>query len=377
MFRKLIVLTLLLIGVIAPTTAQADDWQVLFYDGTAIQVLTPYGLAGPIDLPEGAQNIEPYHGLGYMSLSPDASTMVFSRSSGGSEGNIPLSTLEIADLANNTCCIVVANPLQNDPDTIVVGPFSPDGTQVVAVFADVYSGALQSVVAVVDVASGSIIHQADTMATFGDVGVIFGTWDAEGIKGAATCLACGGHLDGMMSNWNPETGVVTPDVEYFNIWGDKLQTTGEYVIPERNDNLTVSSEDGMMPPSNTVIYRLEGNPDTTALIYYDPNHLLIGNVNWVMGGNAYLITEWDGMATVVQRNGTVFSADVGEAQGFLSSTPDGWLMQDYTTQALTYFQVQDGQITATSFDQFLTRVVMLTADVGMQESLPLPLPVVK
>ena len=377
MLRKIVLLTLLLMVVITPAAAQTDDWQVWFYDGTALQVLTADGLAEPIALPDGVGQVEPYHGLGFMALSPDSSRLVFSRASSGVAGSNPVSTLEIADLANDTCCIVVAHPLTGDPDTVIVGPFSPDGTQVVVIFAQVYSLTPQSIVAVVDVASGDIVQQADTMATFGDMGLLFDGWDADGVKVATTCLACGGRLDGWMSNWDPVTGAITPDVQYFNLMGDKLEATGEYVIPVRNEDLPASNENGMFPPSNAVEYLPDASQQTSALIYHDPVHIEIGNVNWVMDGQAYLITEWYGTAVVVQRDGTALSVETDEAQSFISSTPDGWLMQNYNTQVVSYYQVRNGQIGVTTWDNFPTRVVVLNEFVSADAEFPMPVPVVK
>ena len=382
MLRKIALLTLLLLVVITPAAAQTDDWQVWFYDGTALQVLTTDGLAEPIALPDGFGQVEPYHGLGYMALSPDSSRLVFSRATSAVAGSTTVSTLEIADLTNDTCCTVVTHPLTgdpltSDPDTVIVGPFSPDGTQVVAIFAQVYSGTPQSIVAVVDVARGDIVQQADVMKTFGDMGLLFGGWDAEGVKVASTCLACGGRVDDWMSNWDPVTGTITPDVQYFNLMGDKLEATGEYVIPVRNEDLPASNEDGMFPPSNAVEYLPDASQQTSALIYHDPAHIVIGSVDWVLGGQAYLVTEWYGTAVVVQRDGTVLTVETGEAQGFIGATPDGWLMQNYNTQVVSYYQVRNGQINVTTWDDFPTRILMLNTIASGDAEFPMPVPVVK
>ena len=356
--------------------AQPEDEAVLLYDGAQIQVVTSAGLAEPLPLPEGAQGVEPYHGLGYMSLATDQQSLVFSRSVTEAQGAIPTATLEIADLEAQTCCTLVESPLESPADTIIVGPFSPDGTQVAVIFASVYSGSFESQLAVVDVPAGTVAQSISLQETFNDIGLLFRGWTEAGIEGSVTCLACGGVLEGYTVRWNPETGETTEQVSYFNLLGSKLDATGEYIIPARDESLPTSNMDGMMLPQNIVQYLPEGDPEQAAMIFHDPMHLTIGGVQWVLDGQAYLITEWVDGGLLVFRDGRTLPVPMNSGMQFLGSLADSWLMQDFSTQTVIQFHVDGDAITQTPFDALVAPVTVLHAPVqGSSELLP-PVPVI-
>lgn len=357
--------------------AQQGDEAILLYDGAQIQAVTSAGLAEPLPLPEDAQGITPYHGLGYMNLSPDQQFFIFSRSVTDEQGAIPTATLEVADLQAQTCCTLVESPLESPTDTIIVGPFSPDGTQVAVVFASVYSGAFASRLAVVDVPAGTVVQSISLPDTFNDIGLIFAGWTEAGIEGSTTCLACGGVLEGYTVRWNPETDEITEEVAYFNHLGSKLERTGEYIIPARDEALPTSSMEGMMLPQNIVQYLPEGDPAQMEVIFHDPMHLTIGNVEWVLDGQAYLITEWENSGLLVFRDGRVLSASMNQGMQFLGSLVDGWLMQDFNTQTVIQFHVDGEHITQTTLDNLTPPITVLSAPVQGSTEPPPPTPVIK
>ena len=88
----------------------------------------------------------------------------------------------MADLMAGTCCAVIDGPETMTADAVTIGPFSPDGTQFVANFAQVYSpGGSDPVLAIIDVETMTIVQELNMMEAFGDQGAFLVDWTAEGI----------------------------------------------------------------------------------------------------------------------------------------------------------------------------------------------------
>lgn len=377
MLRRLCGVLLLLFALAPGLHAQDAAWTALIYNGAQIQVLTADGLVEPLPIPAEAQNIRPYHSLGSISLSPDRAYLVFSDSQGAGGGNIPDATLSIADLTGQTCCLRVESPLAASADTIIVGPFSPDGTQVAVIFASVYSGALESRLAVVDVATGTVVNSVSMLDQFGDLGLFFKGWTEAGIEGALTCLACGGALDGYTLIWDPQTGTVTRDAHYFNHAGSRLGNTGEYVIPARDESLPVSAADGMIPPQNVIRYLPDGRPQNATLLYHDPANLTIGGVAWVLDGEAYLLTSWENTdAVLVYRDGRTQVLTMPGPGQVLDGLPNGWIWFSYADNSLSAYQLAGDQLTVTPLGAGDTSVILAAPLLG-SDSLPVPFTVIR
>lgn len=363
MLRKCVALFSLLLLAAVPGFAQEEsDWEILLYAQTQIHILTANGISGQIELPEEVQQMQPFTGLGSIQLSPDRSHLAFTVPFGAGEGVAPSAGIFIADLDAGTCCVTVVGPETMVADAVTVGPFSPDSSQFVANFAQIYSpGGGDPVLAIIDVESGMIVQQIDMLDSFNDQGAWFMGWDEAGIKLFPTCLACGGVPEGFLSRWDPVTGEIERNVEYVNFFGTGLRATGEYLIPRRDESLPVSNDDGMFPPPNVLDYLPSGDPDDSTLVYFDPEMTNLPFPYWVADGAAYLLHDWNmPSATLVFRDGSKQSVDLPENLHFVAGTPDGWLMQamDYIVYQ---FQIVEGGLISSSVLMPESDVVILSA----------------
>jgi hypothetical protein len=201
--------------------------------------------------------------------------------------------------------MTVQIPLGMQPDAATIGPFSPDGSQFALNLAQVYSQTIvPPLLAVVNLADSTLAQTLDLMATYQDQGVLMLDWTPEGITLAPTCLACGGRISGFYDRWNPVTGDLTRNVQYFNFLGDFLPGTGEIVIQAQDPNLPVVEQNGMFPPANVIHYLPDGDPEAPVIVYHDPANLDLAYPQWVADGSAYLLHNWgDTSATLIFRDG--------------------------------------------------------------------------
>ena len=87
-------------------------------------------------------------------------------------------------------------------------------------------------------------------------------------------------------------------------WARDLRSTGEYLVPRRDESRPVSNDDGMIPPANVLDYLPEGDPQQHTEVYFDPANLNLEHPYWVIDGQAYLLHNWaDPAATLVFRDG--------------------------------------------------------------------------
>ncbi len=371
MFTRWLFFILSILMVAMPVHAQEYEWKILFYDSIQINVLTAAGVVETIPVPRAAQGLQRFSGLNHMALSPDQRYLVFVSGEGGGDGVAPAASLQIADLVEQTCCETVPAPNNLQPDSITVGPFSPDGTQFVANFATVYTADDEPPVLVtIDLETLTIVHTLDLMDMFDNQGAFLHDWTEDGISLFPTCLACGGPIDGYFSRWQPATGAITSDAFYFNWLGDRLDTRGELLVPMRDESRPVSNDDGMIPPSNVIEYLSDGDPNSGVQVYFDPDMLNLPHPYWVQGGAAYLLHNWaQPTATLIQRDGTSQIVDLPAELHFVASTPDGWLMQRNEAE-LYQFQVSaDAIVTYQEIQNISGPVVILTTPESADENL--------
>lgn len=381
MFKKgclfLIVFAMLLLA--SGALAQDGDWEMLFYDLSSIQVMTEAGIVDQIEVPAEARGIVPFTGLGHVQLSPDRQHLVFVSGSGGGEGVAPLASVQIANLAEQTCCRTVPSPDGMQPDAVTVGPFSPDGTQFVVNFAQIYSQQqTPPLLAVVDLETLEIVHELDMMAEFGNPGAFLETWTTDGILLFPTCLACGGPVEGYYARWNPETGEIDRQARYVNFLGDRLEGTGEYLIPERDESRPVSNGDGMFPPANVIAYLPDSNPEQATQVYFDPQNLDLARPNWVADGQAYLLHNWgQPTAVLIFRDGHEQVIDLPADLHFVTGTPDGWLMQRNESVVYQFQITTEGQVTSSEWSNIGGSVVLLETPVMGHEAMEPLTPILK
>jgi hypothetical protein len=295
-----------------------------------------------------------------MRLLPDRSQLAFVAAIGEGEGVAPAEGVMIADLATGTCCDVVVGPDTMVADAVAIGPFSPDASQLLVSYAQVYTQDRDDgLLAIIDLDSLSIVQELDLQAAFGDQGAYFGDWTEDGIALLPTCLACEGPTSGYYARWNPATGEIAPAVDFVDFRGDELSGTGEYLVRGRDESRPLRDDD-TIPPSNVLEYLPAGDPEESTIVYFDPENLYLQRPVWVIDGQAYLLPVYSAPAQLVFRDGTQQSVDLPVDLRLVAGTPDGWLMQgpDWT---LYQFRYVDGEVIATVVAQLPGEVIILSA----------------
>jgi hypothetical protein len=357
-------------------TVAQPDWEILLYDGASIHVLTEGGITQSRPLPAGAEqvsSIDPTNtSYTAIRISPDRRWLVFTRTFSRDDGTPPTAVLQLANLAENTCCITIPPPFDGRADIIIVGPFSPDGAQFAALLVRTYGvETWESRVVTIDVNTREVVAQLAPLETaaLGDIGVRFGAWDDAGIKLVSTCLACEPTTEAPYLNWNPATGALTPNAGYYSFTSHTLLATGEQITAIHNPDFPYNTEPGVGgPPPNVIEYLPTGDLDAAAVIYHDSARLVPGIPHWVMDGNAYLLhPEYEpsgysySTATLVFRNGGRQPLEFGSSLRFITGTPNGWLMQDSAPRFYRayYYRYHESGLSVTELDAFEGTAVLL------------------
>jgi hypothetical protein len=357
--RFVFVLSLIAMSLIGvPSSgAQATGWQVTVFDSqtSSFSTITASGIQPGPALP-GLQNFQQVYA---MKLSPDGTFAVFS----GSQANSQNSGTYVANLATGTCCVQLQDPSQPAMQTTYVGPFSPDGSQIVSSMLDMNSlgqGQTPSAeIAVFDLASGSVVASTPLSSIPGQTtytaAVAFGEWKPDGIRVVPSCWGCEGVWNGTYSIWNPATNTVSAPVEPFDIFLEKLPATGEMVkIAANTDYPQSGAPGGYFPPSNVVEY-FTAVDQSGQVIYFNPANPYVMTADWVYDGKAILVQHAGPVgntpesdyadqppsdAYLLFRDGHQVSvpANLGHA---LTATPDGWIASDYSTGAVSLVKVDD------------------------------------
>ena len=331
--------------------AQDDEWQTLIFANNQIIRVTADGLTDNIALPQEAQEFVSGNSAYPVALSPDEQTFVFITEE--TVGNGFSSTLNFANLKDNSCCTVISSPDGNTWEVSNLGVFSPDSRYLAVHFYNGYIGESRSLLAILDVETGEYVNTLNPSDVFNSNAVYFIDWSEEGIEVIPTCYPCGASADGYTTLWNPETNEITPNYG-FNVssMGSRLGN-GEIIQGAQDENFPIGNADVMNGPFNVIEYFTEDNLDDVEIIYFDSDNLNLIDIEWVIDGQAYLIQDQvaEG-ATLVWRNGETQAMEFDEQQLFWTGTPDGWLMTDPGMMKLFQYQWLDGELKMTDLGTF-------------------------
>jgi hypothetical protein len=350
-FLVLSLCILLSIGLSAPgAAAQSPDWRVTVYDydTSSFLFITAAGLQPGPALP-GVQGFTQIYSV---RLSPSGAYAVFTGTTSDSD---PGGTY-VANMMTGACCVTLQDPAQPTMSTTYIGPFSPDGNQIVVSMLDMSyfeGGSSQppnSSVVVFDLASGSIVTSIPFSAVPSQdqwaVTAALGEWKQDGIRMAPSCWGCEGVWEGLYSIWNPATGTISAPVEPFDIFMKPLPATGEVLKAIANAAYPQSGAPmAYFAAANVVEYTADINQPTGQVIYFNPANPFVTSADWVYDGRAILVqlggrvsslpdnpmaNEATGEAYLLFRDGRQVSvpANLGYA---LTGTPDGWIALQWDT----------------------------------------------
>lgn len=319
-------------------------------------------------------------------LSPDRSKLVFARTEAATDG-LSGSAYYVADVATGACCQKL-DPQDPKMSAVLGGLFSPDGTQFAANY---YNGSFQQQTAgqvvVFDLATGGVVARLESSRlenTFipGTTlpGILFTTWDENGLVVWPSCVGCEPPLEGLAQVWNPIDDSLSAANVPYNLLsqslgtGERLLATLDTTYPNNPDAI------GMLPVPNVVTYTpASADPTTPAasqVIYFNPNniYILFNGAHWVADGLAVLIqhgdqAEWfmqSAEAYVLLRDGTQLPLTIPVTRQFLAATSDGWVMMDTQTKAYIYYRLSGAAVEEIVLDATFTGypVVVETAKFG-------------
>lgn len=361
MLKKILICLLLaLVLLVLPSAglAQDPDWRVVLMDRNAGEILfiSPSGTTNTA-IPGYADFGTVYNPI----ISSNGQILAFASTANTATDEPTLATIYLADLVNETCCTQLPDPLPAGADTIFLGGFSPDNTQLVAALAKANPGGSSTgtsgIIATFNVADGSLAatlalsslpQTTDTPIT----AAVFGRWTAQGIEIAPSCVACQQPTSGQYSIWDPATDSLTPTENIFNQFWQSLGTTGEAIFAAIDPIYPNAPDDQFMRiPANVVQYfpTTASNIDPLP-IYNDPQNPAIKTVSWVLNAQAVLVTKLSGTeGALVFRDGSQASVAIPETATFLAGTPDGWLMVNLG--ALQHYQFADNNLTVNEVGQ--------------------------
>lgn len=332
-----------------PAQAQAVDWSVTVFDRDArgFLIVTPNGLQPGPAVP-GMQALASVYNV---RVSPRGEYAVFV---GTPNDNSP-SLAYVANLLTGACCTPLQDPTQPSLGLAFIGPFSPDGRQIVLSSFDQAAlgrDSVPSAITVYDLATASVAASVPLSAFQpidpGGVAAVFGTWDKTGIRLIPSCYGCEGVWEGAYHLWEPTSGAISLAVEPFDIFMNRLPGTGELFKLIANEAYPQSgAPSAYFPAPNVVEYYPAPNAPQGQVVYFDVGNPHLSQAEWVDGGRAILIKtaglpaslpdnpfgeEGPGTAILMFRDGLRFSIDpaLGSA---LTGTPDGWIALDWNSGA--------------------------------------------
>lgn len=293
------------------------------------------------------------------SFAPTFERMVY-MDKGFGGGNASLTVVDMDRQETMT----LADPFPDRVTDFALGPFSPDGTQVVAAgFIDMKDrlddGSEEAFLAIWDVSDEGweLVTQIPALAISPDDtfagSVRFAFWDERGILLAETCLPCDTQQNLFdWYFWQPDLGKPTrADVPPSRPTDRDVLATGEAITMTFDDRHAFSTEGGptMRRVGNVIAYFAEsGLPYEEAQVIYQTEGLPLHNAIWVMDGAAILVQMSEGAnAAVVYRDGsrdwvTLDSTDFL----LLAGTPDGWLIYGYDTRTVYRYRYDGETLTS-------------------------------
>lgn len=358
----------LLLAATANAQEAAPTWKIILLERTSTQLITatPNSMETLATIPEYA-----WFNITFQpQISPDGQYLSF----GGVvdiEGT-PATGVFLANLTTSQCCWLMPDPIPNGADFVQVGPFNPDSTQISAILARTSAAgeggpgtaAFITIYNLSDLTIAATLPPA-VLQPQGSEGAIlsatFGKWKDDGLRVAPACIDCNAPVEGRYQVWNPNTDVLTASQEYF--FGANrqiLENTGEAIAAVYNENFpSAASDETITPLPNTVeYYAVAGVDAAPEIIYFNPNDLRIRSTGWVLDGNAILVTHLENpMGTLVFRDGTQQTLEIGSDSVLLSGTPDGWLMIDVSR--LLHYTFIDNQLVVNTLGPIDGRIVIL------------------
>lgn len=366
MMSKRTIIFLMLITVFysaMPMFAQDDEWQTLIFANDQILHVMADGLTDSIALPQEAQEFHSGNTALPVALSPDQTTFVFVTEE--NSGNGFNSTINIANLKDNTCCTIVPTPDGKTWEVSNLGAFSPDSRYLAINFINGYIAENDSLLAILDVETGEYVSTAYPQDLFNTNAVFFINWNDDGIEVMPTCYPCGASADGHTILWNPETNDITENYGFNVSAMGSLLSTGEIIQGAQDENYPIGDADTMFGPFNVVQYLTIDNLDDAKIIYFNPDNLNLIDIEWVIDGHAYLIQDQLAQgATLVWRNGESQEIEFDGQQMFFAGTPDGWLMTDPSMYKVFQYQWVDGELTMTDLGTYSLLKMLQTPVLG-------------
>ena len=317
-------------------------------------MITPAGAQPGPALP-GADQFTQIYG---MRLSPSGQYAVFM---GTTSDQSPMG-LYVADLNAGTCCVELQDPAQPNLDPTYVSPFSPDGTQIAVSLLDMASLGNQppnSAIAVFDLATGQIVATTPLSSIPSEdqwaAAAAFGSWDASGIRVVPSCWGCEGTWEGLYSIWDPIANTVSQPVEPFDIFMQKLPTTGEMIRTVANEAFPLSGAPAAYFAAPNVVEYSMGINQPSQTIYFNPSDPLIWSAGWVDDGRAVYVQLGGKPASLPDnpffnenptegfllfRDGRQVSVPA-EPGTVVTGTPTGWVAYRWDTGELSVVTVDE------------------------------------
>jgi hypothetical protein len=354
MRRIVLAIAILILGI---TSAQAsDDWRVAFLKDTVgesgrlgsltVVVISSTG-TDEIAVPSDA--IYANAQLNEAIISPDLRHLVISQR----DYDTGLAfELVIVDLTTGACCTYVGT--NEDIIAFDLGDFSPDMTQFSATYVggDVTTGEIYGGLIAVDVALGMPTNSIDANTFQSAIGVwgtwaYMGRWTEEGVWFHPNCYGCEGVWSGEWAYWQPDSGAIIADTgKYFSVFSNATMLSNQETLLLDYDPRFYAppgSLDLYVPTANIVKYTvgdfavMYGAEQDLAGVYADDGGAPITSMTWVQNGEYYLVVNYLGRPTLVNRNGGTANYDFQlDPYGVLVGTPEGWIGLSYpsTPQSL-------------------------------------------
>lgn len=400
--RTLMILAFLVAVIITPMPKShaQDTWEVILFNSNTFSVstLTPQGITSQFALPKPNVTQASFYSP---VLSPDHTKLAFLGNNTRPDGVTYQNSVFVADLVSQTCCLELIDPLNSVMDGAIIGPFSPDNSQIATTLfstqAMMGTADIPALLTTFDVNTGIVTGNKSVNDLYPDYvtgmsvpveSAVFGAWKADGLRVAASCLNCYiGVIEGLYQVWDPAAGTLSDPVEPFNMIfrRHELAGTGESVAGVYDESYPASGAvypEGV--PPNVVFYFADPTQAEGQLLYQHPESLPLGMTEWVINGEAILVTFYNfgvqegfelpmpttlAGAEVVFRDGTHLTASMSETEGFMAGTPDGWLTHNYQTNEILYYQVTNGAVTSTSLTILDENGMCCTEFVGITPSL--------
>ena len=336
---KRIFLGLLIVCLLASASlaaAQDSTWEVVFLepDNERLIYVTVDGIVREVPM----AGISALGTVRDARLSPDGTLLMISATN--AEG----ANVYVAEAISGTCCARLFSPSPAGADIVLLGPFSQDGTQAVAMHAKLDAGGgvaagASAFVAIYDLASGQIVETLPTASLPADggppAGAIPGNWTEAGIELAPSSLEANRETRVQYVVWNPADGSITPGGGVNEAFGSEWVSTNEMIVSERDDNYPV----GETQLDNVLRYYADSSVDSQPITIYARAGIF--EADWVLGGEAiYVRHATDDETYMLFRDGGLAPIQVAQNSTYLAATPDGWLLRD--ADALLYYSFDDG-----------------------------------